>query len=83
MGVHDQIRPPTGLGKGNILFVNDQPTDTLLPMPTRELIPQLWSSHFPHNSFDDFGRLLICSDNDAVDMEVGAGGLEIRGFVVP
>ena len=83
MWVHDKIRSPSSLWKGDIFFIDNQSTNTLLTMSTWEFISQLWSSHFSQNCLDNFRRLFISCDNNLVNVVVGASGLKEWRFIVP
>lgn len=49
MGVHDQIRSPSFLGEGHILFGNDESANTLLSVSTGKLISEFGPAHLASN----------------------------------
>lgn len=83
MRVHDKIRPPSSFWKRNVLFIDNESANTFLSMSTRKLIAQFWSPHFSDNGLNDFWRLIVCSDNYAINMEASAGGLKTRRLIIP
>lgn len=52
-------------------------------MTTGEFITKLRSPHFSKDSFNDFGWLFICGDNDFVNVIIYTCGLKNRRFVIP
>lgn len=69
MRIHDEVRSPAGLRKRHIFLPNNKPTNPLLPMSTRKLIPQLRPPHLPEDSLDQQIMVVIRSSNNPIDIE--------------
>lgn len=69
MRIHNEIWSPPSLRKRHILFRHNEPTHSLLAMPTRQFITKFWPPHFSGNRFDN-SILIIVGQDDSIDIVV-------------
>jgi hypothetical protein len=78
--VHDSIRVNPLVIEGHVLLIHNQSANTLLSVPGRKLVTQLWPSRLPNEDLDEHLFVVRVTDQNFVDVS-GDWGLVSKGRV--